>query len=69
MRGDPCQFGLDPHHIIPRSQGGDDVADNVITLCRKHHDMAEEHKIKSVDLEAILIEIYGESDAEKESSV
>ncbi len=40
-----CQFGLDPHHLIKRSQGGHDVKENVLTLCRKHHDMAEEHLI------------------------
>ncbi len=26
-------LALDPHHIVPRSQGGDDVADNFAPLC------------------------------------
>lgn len=27
----------DVHHIIKRSQGGDDSADNLMTLCRSCH--------------------------------
>lgn len=29
---------LDPHHLVQRSLGGDDVAANIIPLCRIHHD-------------------------------
>lgn len=29
-----------PHHIIYRSQGGDSNDENLITLCRLHHDQA-----------------------------
>ena len=29
--------GLDPHHIVPRSQGGGDVLTNLLSLCRKCH--------------------------------
>ena len=29
---------IDPHHIIFRSQGGEDTMENLITLCRYHHD-------------------------------
>jgi hypothetical protein len=54
-----CQFGLDPHHLIKISQGGDDIKENVVTLCRKHHDMAEENKISYEELKAIMLEIYG----------
>lgn len=25
------------HHLVPRSLGGDDVADNLVPLCSKHH--------------------------------
>lgn len=39
-----CQFegceateGLEAHHIIPVSQGGQNTLDNGITLCREHH--------------------------------
>jgi 5-methylcytosine-specific restriction endonuclease McrA len=37
-----CQFcghrqQLDIHHIIPRSRGGSDSEDNLITLCRTCH--------------------------------
>ena len=32
---------LDPHHLIPRDWHGDDVADNIIGLCRGCHDGVE----------------------------
>lgn len=47
-RGDGCRVCipelaiLEPieyHHLVPRAQGGDDVADNVIPLCRPHHEL------------------------------
>lgn len=33
-----CYGRLDPHHVLRRSQGGQDTADNLVTLCRAHHD-------------------------------
>jgi len=36
----------DPAHIIPRGHGGDDIEENGIPLCRKHHDHWDQHKIK-----------------------
>ena len=33
-----CWGRLDPHHIQRRSQGGADSLQNLITLCRAHHD-------------------------------
>lgn len=30
--------GTPPHHIIPRSQGGEDIEDNLITICFDCHD-------------------------------
>ena len=32
------RHALTPHHVIPRSQGGDDAADNLATLCVSCHD-------------------------------
>jgi 5-methylcytosine-specific restriction endonuclease McrA len=32
--------GADVHHIIFRSQQGTDEPENLITLCRPHHEMA-----------------------------
>jgi hypothetical protein len=56
---DPCQFGLDPHHIEKRSELGDDIPENLITLCRKHHDQAEENTIPKEHLQGILNALYG----------
>lgn len=41
--GEPCEIceqraGTDPHHIQFRSQGGGDVAWNLLWLCRPCHD-------------------------------
>lgn len=54
-----CQFGLDPHHITKRSQGGEDIEENIITLCRKHHDDAEARLITASELREILTQFYG----------
>jgi 5-methylcytosine-specific restriction endonuclease McrA len=35
---------LDVHHVRPRSQGGFDVADNLIVLCRSCHTDAHRNK-------------------------
>jgi len=36
---EPCMVAraTELHHIVPRSQGGDDVADNLVGLCTSHH--------------------------------
>lgn len=31
------------HHVVPRSQGGDDVAENIAPLCHPHHQAFEDH--------------------------
>lgn len=33
--------GLSVHHIVPRSEGGEDNLENLITLCNKCHDIVE----------------------------
>jgi 5-methylcytosine-specific restriction endonuclease McrA len=35
------KFRLTAHHIIPRSEGGNDDLDNLITLCHSCHDLIE----------------------------
>lgn len=54
-----CSAGLDPHHITPRSVGGDDDRTNLITLCRHHHDKAEAHVITPEQLREILASRFG----------
>ena len=39
-------LGSDPHHVVPRSLGGADHADNVIWLCRFHHEMVDAPFVK-----------------------
>ena len=40
-------FGLAPHHIIPRSHGGPNTMENLISLCQICHDAIR--GIKSYD--------------------
>lgn len=37
---------LHPHHIIFRSQGGNDELTNLITLCAQCHSAVHEHKLE-----------------------
>ena len=36
-----CRTRLTPHHVIPRSHGGEDTAENLITLCVTCHERQE----------------------------
>lgn len=40
-----CSFrtDLELHHIVPRSQGGDDVIQNLVPLCQQCHRVLEDH--------------------------
>jgi predicted restriction endonuclease len=35
----------DAAHIVPRSRGGSDVADNILPLCRDHHQELDSHRL------------------------
>jgi len=51
---------LAPHHIV--SFGSDprqDVLENLIVLCKKHHNEAEAHTIHAITLRGILYHFYG----------
>jgi 5-methylcytosine-specific restriction endonuclease McrA len=39
--------GLSVHHIVPARQGGSDELDNLVTLCRLHHGLAERRRPRS----------------------
>ena len=58
-------FG-EPHHIKPRSLGGDDIRENLIQLCAKHHDQADELKTLS---HHVLIPIVARREGLKLSQV
>lgn len=47
-----CGGPLDPQHVIPRSAwaGGRLVAENVLCVCRRHHDWIGSHKQAAADL-------------------
>jgi hypothetical protein len=54
----PCSAGLDPHHIINQGAGGDDTKENLITLCRYHHDLAQSKRIPVEELRGILTKYF-----------
>ena len=38
------------HHIVKRSHGGSDEESNLITLCSRHHTLAEQRMISAEEL-------------------
>jgi HNH endonuclease len=43
------------HHLVPRSMGGDDVADNIVALCRScHYRISYRHPVPLAALAASL---------------
>lgn len=49
LRG-TCCGGLDVHHIRSRGSGGDDVEDNLILVCRCHHNRIHNGLVKRYEL-------------------
>lgn len=45
-----CFGPIDPHHVLRRSQGGPDTVENLIAVCRSHHDWIHQHPAKSYAL-------------------
>jgi hypothetical protein len=43
-------LAFDPHHLVPKGMGGatgDDVADNIVGLCRGCHDLVEARDVRA----------------------
>ena len=59
IKKDGCVGGLSVHHIKTRGSGGHDVPENLITLCQKHHNMAQAYQIPVAELHAILTKFFG----------
>ena len=55
---DGCSGGLDVHHIKTRGSGGGDTGDNLILLCRKHHQEAHMGLISKDLLRAAVRHFY-----------
>ena len=53
----PCEVcgspGVDIHHINYRSRGGADDIENLMALCRYHHDLAHSEVLTSDHLQSI----------------
>ena len=55
-----CVEGYDVHHIHSRGSGGGDLEDNLICLCRKHHQDAHSGTITREQLVQALARFYPE---------
>jgi 5-methylcytosine-specific restriction endonuclease McrA len=44
--GQECEGPIHEHHWIPREDGGPDTQENLVPLCKKHHDMV--HRIMRI---------------------
>lgn len=51
---DGCSTDIDVHHIASRGSGGDDTLENMICLCRRHHNQAHAGLVTRGKLRAIL---------------
>jgi len=53
----PCEYSgqraVDIHHLIPRSQGGKDIIDNLMALSRQVHNKAHNDKNFNEELKKI----------------
>ena len=43
----------DPHHVIPRSKGRNDVLENLVALCRACHDQLDRRKPRWTKRESV----------------
>lgn len=44
--GESCAGPLHGHHWLPRADGGPNTRDNLVSLCRKHHEMV--HRLMGI---------------------
>ena len=45
-----CSGRIDPHHALMRSQGGKDTLEDMIAVCRAHHDWIHANPARSYEL-------------------
>jgi hypothetical protein len=45
-----CAGRIDPHHALMKSQGGKDTLDDLIAVCRAHHDHIHANPAQSYEL-------------------
>lgn len=45
-----CHGRIDPHHALMRSQGGQDTLEDMIAVCRAHHDWIHANPARSYEL-------------------
>ena len=67
---DGCVGMLSPHHIV--SFGSDprqDVLENLIVLCKKHHNQAEAREIHAITLRGVLYHFYGYGPEERRLTI
>lgn len=46
--GRECTGRVELHHIVPRSWGGDDLPENILPLCQRHHLYVTERRDQAI---------------------
>jgi hypothetical protein len=59
IRQDGCRGMLAVHHIQKRSQSGDDVEENLMVVCGRHHDLIEKNIIPTSECQAVMTRFHG----------
>ena len=53
----PCQGRLHAHHVILRSQGGQDIMDHLVTVCERHHDYLHNGDRHGAELAGLILRV------------
>jgi hypothetical protein len=57
-----CAGRIDPHHALMKSQGGKDTLEDLIAVCRAHHDWIHANPAKSYELGLLRHPYYSDTD-------
>ena len=56
-----CRGRIDPHHALMKSQGGQDTLEDLIAVCRAHHDWIHANPARSYELGLLRHRAYPDS--------
>jgi hypothetical protein len=59
-----CAGRIDPHHALMKSQGGQDTLDDLIAVCRSHHDYIHANPARSYELGLLRHRNYSDTDTD-----
>jgi hypothetical protein len=59
-----CAGRIDPHHALMKSQGGKDTLDDLISVCRAHHDWIHANPAMSYELGLLRHPYHSDTDSD-----